>query len=218
MKPGTLYLNNVESLPRDLQQQIVNAFGNSTSRTRKDLRLIASTTADFPGAMEEERFREDFYYLLTTLTIQLPPLSHRTEDVEPLAQYLLEQLNRNDQQQIEGFSDDVWEKFREYNWPGNVDELTAVVGEARAVCSGDIIQKSDLPFRLRSGLDAQSVGPPLQMEVTPLEELLAKVETEQIQLALEHSRHNRSQAARLLGLTRARLYRRMEALGIDEFD
>ena len=75
-----------------------------------------------------------------------------------------------------------------------------------------------LPFRFRTGLDAQSVGPPLQTEVVPLDQFLARVETEQIQLALERSRRNKTQAAKLLGLTRARLYRRMEALGIDDLE
>ena len=249
LQPGTVYLSNVERLPRDLQEMIVQSFQadrpevadqpgtvpvSATSgdeipfariRTRStanprspEWRLMASSTADLRQSVEKDVIRRDFYYLVTTLHIELPPLRRRGEDLAPLAQFLLEELNQDDKKQAGGFSEDVWEQFREYNWPGNVDELMAVVEEARTAGNDELIQVTDLPFRFQTGMEAQAVGPKIQPRVLPLDAFLAKVETEQIQLALEQSRHNKSKAAKLLGFTRPRLYRRMQALGIEDLD
>lgn len=263
LKPGTIYLKNVESLPRDLQQVIVESHetrslhaagpsakqpdgsglqarptavdhrpadqagfqpdqrdsqaGQSTSETA-DLKWIAATTGCLHTLAESEVFRPDFYYLFTTFVVELPPLRERDEDLAPLAQAILEELNRDDEKQVGGFSDGVWKKFQEYNWPANVDELTAVIEEARRACGDSLIRPEDLPFRFRTGLDAQAVGPPVQAKPTPLEPLLARVEREQIEIALTESKYNKSKAAQWLGITRARLYRRMEALGVQDRD
>ena len=90
------------------------------------------------------------------------------EDFRYLAQHLLEELNRGESRQFNGFGDDVWDKFAEYNWPGNVDELLAVIREARAACNEPLIRAKDLPFRFRTGLDAQSVGPVIRPQVVTL--------------------------------------------------
>jgi len=214
LKPGTVYLSHVELCPRDLQEMLVEAFGPNRPERRTDLRLMAASTSDLAAAVASETLRPDFYYLVTALCIELPPLRRRGEDLSLLAQSLLEDLNRGDEKQIGGFADDVWRSLREYNWPGNVDELAAVVAEARAACTDELIRAKDLPFRFRSGLEAQSVGPAIAPRVEALEPLLARIEKEQIEKALVLSRHNKSRAAELLGLTRPRLYRRMEALGI----
>jgi DNA-binding NtrC family response regulator len=214
LEPGTLFLANVDALPRDAQQIVAHAFRSANPRTR-ELRLMASTTCEPTHlADDKDRLRADFFHLLTPFCIGIPPLRHRMGDLRLLAQYLLEELNRGDARQLNGFGDDVWEKFEEYNWPGNVGELLAVIREARAACNEPLIRAKDLPFRLRSGLDAQSIGPQRRPPVAPLEPLLAQTEREQIERALAQSRHNKSRAAQLLGMTRPRLYRRMEILGI----
>lgn len=236
LQPGSLYLSNVECLSRDLQEMLVRRVESPESRVESpdpsrlsgsgfwtfdsglSVRLMASSTADVAEAVEQEHLREDFYYLLTPLQIALPPLRRRLEDLQPLAQLFLEEGNRGEEQQVGGFTESVWVKFREYNWPGNLDELALVVGEARAACTGTAIQGKDLPFRFRTGLDAQAVGPAVAPRPRPLEPLLKQVEAEQIRLALDESRYNKSKAAELLGITRARLYRRMQALGIEDRD
>jgi DNA-binding NtrC family response regulator len=212
-QPGTLYLAHVECLPRDAQMTVAEAFRKENGRVN-DLRLMASTTFDPESLADDEKLRQDFFHLLTPLCIAVPPLRYRVDDLRFLAQYLLEELNRGESRQFNGFGDDVWEKFAEYNWPGNVGELLAVIREARALCNEPLIRVKDLPFRFRSGLDAQAVGPPRRPAVGALEPLLAQTEREQIEWALAQSRHNKSRAAKLLGMTRPRLYRRMEILGI----
>lgn len=216
LKPGTIFLSHVEQLPRDLQEMLVDAFGPDRAERRTDLRLMASSTVDLSQALESETLRSDFYYLLTALRMELPPLRRRNEDLPLLAQAMLEESNRGDAKQVGGFAEEVWEKFREYNWPGNVEELRVVVDEARSACTETVVRTKDLPFRFRTGLEAQAVGPLVTPRPMPLEPLLERIEKEQIELALSQARQNKSKAAELLGLTRPRLYRRMEALGIED--
>ena len=147
-------------------------------------------------------------------SIAVPPLRRRMADLRYLAQHLLEESNRGESRQFNGFGDDVWELFSAYNWPGNVEELLAVIREARSACNEPLIRAKDLPFRFRAGVGAQAVGPVIRPQLAPLEPFLAKAEKQQIEQALKECRHNKSRAARLLGMTRPRLYRRMEILGI----
>lgn len=216
LQPGTLYLEHVELLPRDHQQMILKASKENTIGETHKLRIMAATTVDLRQTIKDETLRSDFYYLLTPLEIALPPLRSRAEDLTLLAQSFLEELNRGAEKQIGGLTEEVWERFREYNWPGNLDELQTVIREAAAVCSGDLIDINDLPFRFRTGLEAQSLSPIAAPRTLPLKDLLEDVERQQIQQTLRQCKHNKSKAAQLLGLTRARLYRRMEVLGIED--
>jgi DNA-binding NtrC family response regulator len=216
LQPGTLYLQNVESLPRDLQQMICEAFQQNSTVSSHNLRLMAGTTADLKQAVAEDAILREFHYLLTPLEIELPPLRRRPEDLNVLAQSFLEELNRGAETQIGGFSDEVWERFRQYNWPGNLDELKRVIKEATAACSNNLILLTDLPFRFRTGLEAQSVSPAAQPRSLPLKEHLENVEREQILETLLQCKQNKTKAAQLLGITRPRLYRRMQTLGIED--
>lgn len=212
-RPGTLFLSSVGSLPRDVQEVVVSA---GTGDKRPDVRLMSSSESALAPALEREELLPEFYYLVTELTIEVPPLRSRPDDLPLLAQQLLERLNRNQERQVGGFTPDVLEQFARYNWPGNVAELAAVVAEARAAAAAPLITPQDLPFRFRTGMDAQAIGPAVSVEPIDLEAVLAEVEAEHIRRALELAKNNKSQAAALLGLTRPRLYRRMEALGMVE--
>lgn len=213
LQPGTVFFQDVESLPRDLQKSIVEGATAESKRTGA-LRLIGSTTCDPSQLASDERLRSDFYHLMTHLCIAVPPLRQRADDLKLLAQHLLEEQNRGESRQFNGFADDVWARFAEHNWPGNVDELVAVIREARAACNEPLIGAKDLPFRFRAGASAQGVGPVLRAPITPLEPYLAHAEREQIERALKQCRHNKAKTAKLLGMTRPRLYRRMVTLGI----
>lgn len=216
LQPGTLYLSHVERLPRDLQQRVIDAVQAGKLGPRSRLRLMAGTESNLQAAVESDALRSDLYYLLTAISIHLPPLRQRREDIKPLAQHLLEDLNRGAERQVGGFSEQVWQQFREYNWPGNLDELGAVIVEARASAIEGTIQPKDLPFRFRAGMDGQSVAPPPEVKPIELESMLEQVERQTIQRVLEECRHNKTKAAKLLGIPRPRLYRRMQALGIED--
>lgn len=216
VQPGTVYLQNVEAMPRDVQEFVVDTWTRVGADAR--LRLMAGTSANLESLVQSEAMRVDFFYLISPLRISLPPLRNRPQDFELLAQALLERLNVGADTQREGFSEEVWAEFCEYNWPGNLEELAIVIQEAVNTCRGTVIDFKDLPFRFRMGRDAQSVGPALEPQPRPLEPYLEKVEREQIEWALELAKFNKKKTADLLGLTRAKLYRRMEALGIEADD
>lgn len=211
--PGGLYLADVEHLPRDVQRRLVKAFSDHSA---PPLRLFSSSTVDLRKAVEEEQLLSELSLLLTTITIEIPPLRERLEDLPLLAQHFLEQTNREGEKQLGGFSADVSAMFADYNWPGNLAELAKVVRESHDLSKGELVQPADLPFRFRTGVDAQSVPPPEAQTPLPLETLLTEYETELIQEALRRCKQNKSQAADLLQINRPKLYRRMEFLGIEE--
>ena len=214
-QPGTVYLNQVDSLSRDLQRVILELM---SSKGSKSLRFMAASCGPLDPAVVSGDFLPELFFALTPITISVPLLRHRQDDLELLAQYFLEESNRGAATQITGFHDAVLEQFRRYNWPGNVGELRAVVIESRNACTGSVIESESLPFRFRTGAGGQSVGPVARSRLTPLDPLLLRVEKEQIELALAEARYNKAKAAELLGITRPRLYRRMEVLGIVDRD
>lgn len=215
-QPGTLFLQHVEALPRDLQEFVAKELAGDAPRFA--VRVLAGTTADLADSVAAESFREDLFYRLTALKIDVPPLRDRVDEIPLLAQSFLEEQNRGAARQKSGFSDEVLRQFCEYRWPGNLQELAVVVAEAWTAAAAALIQPADLPFRFRTGRDAQEAGPAVHPRTMPLEDYLAAVERDEIERVLEMVRHNRKRAADLLGMTRPKLYRRMEALGVDQGD
>ena len=213
--PGTIYLNHVDALPRDLQRLVLSVI---ELKRPASPRVMAAALNPLDRLVESDEFLAELHFELTTIVISIPSLRSRPEDLEPLAQFFLEELNRGEPDQITGFHDDVWQQFRRYNWPGNIGELRAVVTEARSVCKGPEIEPIHLPFRFRTGVSGQTIGPSTRKRPEALDPLLLRVEREQIELALAEARHNKAKAAELLGITRPRLYRRMEVLGIIDND
>lgn len=218
--PGTVYLADVEALPRDLQEQIVAAFGATEAGRAPALRVMAGSAAGLDEEVAAGRVLPELHTLVSTLTLKVPALRNRGDDLQLLAQHFLEEVNRDRSggKQVAGFDEAVWPLFLRYNWPGNLDELATVVREAHERSEQTLVRAEDLPFRFRTALDAQEL-PPVVTEswpATPLDPLLTKVETRLITLALERSKYNKSRAAELLGINRARLYRRMEQLGIED--
>jgi transcriptional regulator with PAS, ATPase and Fis domain len=208
--PSTVYLQNVDAMPRDVQELVVTSFPANDA----ELRLMAGTSKSLESLVASDQMQAEFFYRISPLRISLPPLRNRPEDFPLLAQAFLERQNVGSEKQFEGFSEEVWKEFREYNWPGNLDELAIVIEEARTAAEGVMIGKEDSPFRYRMGRDGQSVGPKIEPRIQPLEAYLEQVEREQIEQALQQAKYNKQKTAELLGLTRPKLYRRMEALGI----
>lgn len=160
-------------------------------------------------------FREDLASLLSTVVIELPSLAERREDLPLLAQLFLEEHNMAGQRQVGGFSAAALDRLDAYPWPGNLDELAEVVAEAYQRCAGVEIAEADLPDKLR--LAAQAAAVPRRVdERIVLDEYLERVERELIRRALVRAKGNKARAARLLGITRPRLYRRMVQLGLEQ--
>jgi DNA-binding NtrC family response regulator len=211
--PGTILLVDIEFLPRDLQERLV-AFFAASEFSASGLRLLSSTTLGLSELGSDERLRADFFALISPLAIEMPPLSHRAEDVPPLAQHFLEELNRSEKKQVGGFDEKTWPLLTRYAWPGNLDELAAVVRAAHLQAAETLVRPHELPFRFRDGLAAQELSPAPEPPPLLLDPLLTRLETRLITLALERCRNNKSKAADLLGINRARLLRRIEQLQI----
>lgn len=219
--PGTVFLEDVDRLPRDLQEQIVVSLLLPAAE-RPQLRFMGATTVEPDLLVADDRLRSDFFDLISPLMLEIPPLRARRDDVLPLAQHFLEDLNRGREPQIAGFQPGVVEQFSEYRWPGNLDELALVVRESRGTCvaaHSAWIDVEHLPFRFRTGLGSQRTSPPREpFGPIRLDDVLADCEKELLQRALAETRNNLSRAAELLGINRPRLYRRLEQLGLLEIE
>lgn len=216
LHPGCVYLKHVESLPRDLQQRLLDFFVDDSGKAfRKQVRLIVSSEGHLAEAVADDRLSEHFYYQITALQIAVPPLRERLDELRLLAQYFVEECNRTASKQVTGIAHDVWPQLEEYAWPGNLDELREVIREAHMACTGTAIQALHLPLRFRSGLDAQSLSPTSPVVLEPLQSLLARVEKQHVETALQQAKGNKTLAAKLLGLSRVALNSRLAAFQIE---
>ncbi len=206
---STLQVGDLMDLPRDIQARLAAALDLR-------IRLIATTTLDPDAAVAADRLRPDLYYAITTLVIRLRPLRERLEELPVLAQHFLERANSRGGRQRGGFRDEAMETLLQYDWPGNLRELSRVIEDAHGVGQGDAIEAGDLPAAIRGHLGAAYVPPAALPSVTPLDEILTEVERRLIENALTRSRQNKSRAAELLGISRPRLYRRIKELSLPD--
>ncbi|MCD4726723.1 MAG: sigma 54-interacting transcriptional regulator [Pirellulales bacterium] len=208
--PETLLLHRADELPADVQVQLTDFLSNRLSSWR-----LAATAAESLGELAKRgKFHADLAAMLSTIAIELPPLVQRREDIPLLAQMFIEERNAAGPRQIGGFSQTALDRLDAYHWPGNLDELAEVVAESHRRAAGREISPGDIPERLR--LVAQAAAGPRRVEETiVLDEFLGRVERELIRRALARSKGNKARAARLLGVTRPRLYRRMVQLGLE---
>lgn len=154
---GTLFLDEVGELPlalqvklnRVLQERAVRRVGSSDERA-VDVRIVAATNVDLKAAVADGTFREDLYFRLNIISVKLPPLRERRDDIPMLAATFLERFTTGRMQAARGFASDAMDRLVAYSWPGNVRELQNVVERALAVCDGDVIAVSDLPDDLEA--------------------------------------------------------------------
>jgi DNA-binding NtrC family response regulator len=213
--PGTLYLADVDRLPRDLQQSVCRLCVPSASREpAPSVRILASTTRPWKELLAEDRLLDDLALHLTPLVIEIPALRDRREDIPLLAQHFLEECNRRTSRDVSGLTDEALRALREWSWPRHLDELGEVLRDAHTSSQSLTLGVEDLPARLRT--PTQPLAPPAQQPQLHLDQILIEAERRVISLALGRSRQNRTKAAALLGIQRTRLLRRLEALGLSE--
>jgi DNA-binding NtrC family response regulator len=208
---GTLLLCDADRLPHEAQAAVVAALSPPGSPWR----AIATAAAPLIDLAPRGRFREDLAAMLSTITIELPPLSQRRGDVPLLAQALLEEQNARGGKQLGGFAPDALDRLCAYPWPGEIAELAQVVAESHTRAAGTQVTRADLPERLHVVAEA-AARPRRKEEPIQLDEFIARIERELVRRALARSKGNKAKAARLLGLNRPRLYRRMVQLGLIE--
>ena len=210
---GTVFLDEIGEIPLPLQVKLLRVIyerelmrlgGDSTIEV--DFRLIAATNRNLEKEVGEGRFREDLFYRLNVITIEVPPLRQRTEDILPLARQFLEDYSREEAKSFNGFSAEAEDLLISYGWPGNVRELQNVVERAVILTKGKKISASDLQLKQKSG-DQKS-----EREMVSL----AENEKRHILQVMEQVSGNRSRAARILGMDRSSLWRKLKSYDVDD--
>lgn len=207
--PPALLLLEVDQLPTDAQGELMGFLDLPGFH----LFTIATASQSLIALAQADAFREDLANTLGTLVIEVPPLHERAEDIPLLAQHFLERFNDAGGAQRSGFTPEALDEMVGYAWPGNIDEFAEVVEAACQRASGPWVEPSALAeqLRLAAGADAH---PPRSPDPVQLDQLLLEIEQEMIRRALRLSKGNKAQAARLLGISRARLHRRIDHFGI----
>jgi DNA-binding NtrC family response regulator len=220
---GTLFLDEIGDMPldaqtkvlRSLQERTVQPVGSSRA-IAVDVRVICATHQDLEAAMAEGRFRQDLYYRIRGLELNVPPLRARREDLLVLASYFLERVSERRGQPLAAFSREAVDRLLSYAWPGNVRELEHAVAAAAALAEGDEIRAADLPLPSptpeAAGFDFSSfAGLPL---TEARSQLVDAFDRWMIQRALDEHDGNVSAAARQLGIHRQSLQQKIAQLGI----
>lgn len=210
---GTLFLDEVGELPLSMQVKLLRVLEQRTVRPvggdREipiNVRLLSATNRDLEEALEAHLFREDLFYRINVIQVELPPLRARGSDVLTIAQHFLQDFSTLMNKPIGGIQPEAAERLLAYNWPGNVRELRNVIERAVALARTDRIDIADLPEKIRQFRKGQVfIDGDDPHELVRLEEL----ERRYIQHVLDVAGGNRSQAARILGLDRKTLYRKL---------
>jgi two-component system, NtrC family, response regulator PilR len=215
---GTVFLDEVGELPQDLQAKLLRVLEERKVRrvgalVEKDVscRIIAATNRDLHKLAEEGSFREDLYYRLAVITVPLPPLRERIEDVPILARYFVEKLAREKGTRPKHISEATMDALRAYSWPGNVRELRNKMERALIVAEGDAIQPAHIILeRRRNGESRRDENAGIPECGITIEEMERRL----IAATLTHTGGNHSRAARMLGVSRPRLMRKLRQYGI----
>ncbi|MDP8222605.1 MAG: sigma-54 dependent transcriptional regulator [Candidatus Lernaella stagnicola] len=220
---GTLFIDEVGEISSPNQAKLLRALETMEVRPvgagrakRVDIRIVAATNKDLKRAMEEGRFREDLYYRLRGFTLNLVPLRERPDDIELLADFFLREARRENNLQVEGFAPKTREFFDRYPWPGNVRELRHVVATAAALTNDSLISMNDLPSDMVSRtVESGDDRAPSPLDAAPLAHnaqppALEEMTRRHVRLVMEFAHENKSEAARILGVSRHVLYRMLK--------
>ncbi len=209
---GTLFLDEITEMPNTLQAKLLRVIEEREVRPLGDthsypidVRIISTTNRDIQLLIEDGRFREDLYYRLKVIDIELPPLRERKEDIPPLVQHFIDKFNVNLKKKISGVSEEALKLLVNYSWPGNVRELENVIERAMNLSQQEMILPEDLPKSLEQKVDEKLFEKAIQEKMT-----LSQLEKEYIKRVLMEVEGNKSKAAERLGLDRKTLYRKLQ--------
>jgi len=204
---GDMSLQTQAKMLRVLQEKHFTRLGGSVP-IRADFRIIAATNKSIEGMIAQGSFREDLYYRLSVITLKLPPLRERREDIVPLALHFMGEFNHVYGKNVLGISNRVTETLEEHSWPGNVRELKNIIERAVIFCETDLIEPRDLPEQYRI-VDRSAAG------FEAIKEFSTEKARAVIREALRQTNGIKGEAARLLKITRKTLYNRMKKLNLE---
>ena len=213
---GTLFLDEIGDIPPAIQVKLLRVLQEreferlgGTRTIKVDVRLIAATNRDLRAALEQGTFREDLYYRLNVVPIDIPPLREHKEDIPDLVNLFLAHLAQKSQKKLDGIKPEALRKLMDFHWPGNVRELENIVERACALAAGPFIGPGDI--HMDHAPDRNHVG---SAPLLPEGKTLDQWEDEMIREAYRRASGNKSEAARMLGLSRNALRYRLEKIGI----
>jgi two-component system NtrC family response regulator len=219
---GTLFLDEIGDVPAPIQVKLLRVLQEreferlgGTKTLKVDVRMIAATNRDLRAALEEGTFRQDLYYRLNVVPIDIPPLREHKEDIPELVEHFLARFAAENEKQIEGITPAALNALMDHHWPGNVRQLENSVERAVALAQGRVIDVKDIHLDSahgRAGTGAASASD----QFLPHGMTLEQWEDNMIREALRRANGNKSQAARLLGLSRNALRYRLGKLGMDD--
>jgi len=209
---GTLFLDEIGELSLNVQGKLLRfiedrAFRRvgGTEDLRVDTRIIAATNRDLAREVQEDRFREDLYYRLRVLPIEVPPLRHRRSDIPLLAAFFVQQFNTEFGRSVREIDEEVMEILKGHDWPGNVRELRNVIERAVLLTDSERLEVESLPPELRG--DRHAARP--QFDLGPEGLDLEEMERALVEEALRRTDGNQTEAGRLLGLSRHQVRNRL---------
>lgn len=216
---GTIFLDEIGTASPAMQVKLLRVLQElefeqvGGSKTFKvDVRIVLATNEDLVQSVAEGRFRQDLYYRVNVINIELPALRNRSSDIPLLAQSFLEELREDTNRPVNGFSEDALAALASYPWPGNIRELQNVVERAVLLGKGEMIAVGDLPREVSGG---PSISIPRVGSMT-LKEALEEPERQIILDVLESNNWNRNATADSLGVNRTTLYKKMKKLGLED--
>jgi len=222
---GTIFLDEIGEMPVEMQSKLLRVLqereiervgGNALLDI--DVRVIAATNKNLEKLVKQGRFREDLYYRLNVMRIDIPPLRETKKDLEPLVKKIINEIREHLGINVKGVSREVLDAIYAYDWPGNVRELKNILERAANMCDDSIIELKHLPLFLREKV--RKSGPICnkshkEQEVLPLKEVVKQAEIRAIRAALDATGGNKKEAARLLGIHRSGLYQKLKAYNIE---
>lgn len=214
---GTVFLDEIGDVPAHIQVKLLRVLQEreferlgSNKTLHIDVRVVAATNQDLRAALEQGTFREDLYYRLNVVPIDIPPLRERREDIPWLAEHFVKKLSPDTGSRVEGITEAALERLAQYGWPGNVRELENVIERSLVMARGTMLDADDI--RLDMGRQTRAASGDYSL---PAGMTLDTYEQEIIRQALKTAEGNKSHAARILGLTRNALRYRLSQMGIE---
>ena len=223
---GTLFLDEISDMSitmqakllRVLQEKEVTPLGSDTTR-KFDVRVLAATNVNMKRLVEQGKFRHDLYYRLNIVSVVVPPLRQRVEDIFVIVEHFIDTFNVEFGLKVKGLTPEAWEVLKRYDFPGNIRELRNVIESAFNVVQGPLIRRRDLPDHL---LQASTMMPTRPLDILagagvereggnpPLPKILEKVEQYLIEEAIERAGGSKNDAAALLGISRPGIYKKLQ--------
>ncbi|MGD1076124.1 MAG: sigma 54-interacting transcriptional regulator, partial [Thermodesulfovibrionales bacterium] len=216
---GTLFLDEIGDMPVNLQAKILKVLESSevtplgdTRPRLVDVRLITATNQDLEEKIGEKKFREDLYYRLNVIEVEVPPLRERKDDIPLLVTHFLRKFSEENRKAVKGVDSSALQAIMQYPWPGNVRELKNVIERAVVLCPNEQITLNDLPDKLKkhdSVIKGQEGASALKTSIDDFERKL-------IENAYSSYHKNKEETARMLGIDLATLYRKLKKYGITD--